>query len=331
MASTIHRTFSDPEAYQETLRNAHVSSFSVCECGAFDAELEFVDLDGVWLQRGTDNLARSMHIALNNDRQPLLFLANEEVPPALQSGKEFFDDDIVCFGQGSDHFQRTFGPSCWAAMSLPADCLDETIGLITERNMEGSSVSLWLKPSRSHLKRLRHLHREIVQMAHSREVTLDHPEIVRSLTQSLTIAVAACFTEANRQTRGLGWHRHQQIMWRFKEWIEANIERPIYLPELCKALNVSSRTLTRCCEEYLGMSPMKYLWLRRMNQARKGLQSDHAPASVTEIAMKFGFWHLGRFANEYLFLFGEAPRATLARRVSPRDEIAIGLREFNDL
>jgi AraC-like DNA-binding protein len=70
----------------------------------------------------------------------------------------------------------------------------------------------------------------------------------------------------------------------------------------------ASRTLTRCCEEHLGMSPMKYLWLRRMNQARKSLRSDPSPASVTEIAMKFGFWHLGRFANEYIFLFGEAPR-----------------------
>ena len=117
------------------------------------------------------------------------------------------------------------------------------------------------------------------------------------------------------------WHRHQQIMRRFKEWMEANIERPIYLPELCKALNVSSRTLTRCFEEYLGMSPMKYLWLRRMNVARS---DRYSAASVTDVAMKFGFWHLGRFASEYLFLFGESPRVTLVRRVLPRDQLATG-------
>ena len=317
MVSAIYQTFSDPDAYQETMRNASVSGIAVSERGAFNAELSILDLNGFWLQKASDNLARSTHIAFSHDRHPLLFLADEETAPALQSGRELGPDNVVCFGLASDHFQRTFGPSSWAGMALPPDCFDETIGLIAGQDVEACSMSLWLKPSRSHLQRLRQLHKEISGMARYGGGALDHPEAVRSLTQTMTVAVAACFAEGNGQTPSFRWHRHQQIMRRFKEWVEANIERTIYLPELCKALNVSSRTLTRCCEEYLGMSPMKYLWLRRMNLARKELQSC-PPASVTDIAMKFGFWHLGRFSGEYLFLFGESPRATLARRVLPR-------------
>ena len=127
---------------------------------------------------------------------------------------------------------------------MPPDCFDENVGLIAGQNVEGSSMSLWLKPSKINLRRLRQLHQEITEMARSGGEALDHPEVVRSLTQALTVAMAACFTEENARTPDLRWHRHQQIMRRFKEWMEANIERPIYLPELCKALNVSSRTLT---------------------------------------------------------------------------------------
>ena len=165
MVSAIHRTFSDPDAYQATMRNAHVSGFAVSERGAFGAELAIVDLNGFWLQKGTDNLARSTHMAFSHDRQPLLFLADEEAPPALQSGREFGADDVVCFGLASDHFQRTFGPSSWAGMALPPDCFEKNIGLIAGRNVEDSSMSLWLKPSRSDLKRLRQLHQEITGMA----------------------------------------------------------------------------------------------------------------------------------------------------------------------
>ena len=35
--------------------------------------------------------------------------------------------------------------------------------------------------------------------------------------------------------------------------------------------------------------------------------------SVTAAAMNFGFWHLGRFIDEYRSLFGEVPRATIVR------------------
>jgi AraC-like DNA-binding protein len=151
-------------------------------------------------------------------------------------------------------------------------------------------------------------------MACSRNAALDHPEVLRALEQSITVAMVACLTAGIDQGRGNGWHRHQQIMRRFKQWLDANIGRPVYLQEICTALNVSAPTLRRCCEENLGMSPIQYLWLRRMNLARRALQQrDSSPTSVTAVAMNFGFWHLGRFAEEYRSLFGEAPRTTLVR------------------
>ena len=89
--------------------------------------------------------------------------------------------------------------------------------------------------------------------------------------------------------------------------------RAVYLHEVCTALNVSAQTLRRCCEEHLGMSPIYYLWLHRMNLARQDLQQRHPQATVTAVAMNFGFWHLGRFAGEYRSLFGESPSETLRR------------------
>ena len=106
-------------------------------------------------------------------------------------------------------------------------------------------------------------------------------------------------------------------MLRFGEWLDTNNDRAVYLQDVCTALNVSAPTLRRCCEEHLGMSPMHYLWLRRMNLARQELQQRHSQTSVTVTAMNFGFWHLGRFADEYRSLFGESPSATLTRNSPP--------------
>lgn len=313
MLSVIHRTFKDPRDYEHGVRQAQVNDLIVSERGVFDAALTVMNVGRVWLQGGSDNLARTMRIAVETPRRSLAFLADWQVAPAITSGTEFGPSDVVSFGQNTSHFQRTLGPIRWASMSLPPENLEEAVGTIAGRDVVDPSKSLWMKPSAENLNRLRQLHREVKQIAFSGETALDHPEVVRSLEQSLTVAMVACFAGGDDEGRGSGWHRHQQIMARFREWLYKNNNRAVYLQEVCAALNVSAPTLRRCCEEHLGMSPMHYFWLRRMNLARRDFQQQPSPASVTVVAMNYGFWHLGRFANEYRSLFGETPSATLAR------------------
>jgi AraC-like DNA-binding protein len=105
------------------------------------------------------------------------------------------------------------------------------------------------------------------------------------------------------------------IIARFEELLEANRDRPLYLAEICQAVGASERTLRNCCHEHFGIGPIRYLWLRRMNLARRALIfADSRTSSVTEIALNYGFWELGRFAVSYKALFGEAPLTSLQRQ-----------------
>src|SRR5262249_23769523 len=68
------------------------------------------------------------------------------------------------------------------------------------------------------------------------------------------------------------------------------------------------------CQEHLGMSPTRYLWLRRMHLARRALRmGGPTTTTVTEIATSYAFWELGRFAVVYRSLFGGTPSATVRR------------------
>ena len=51
-----------------------------------------------------------------------------------------------------------------------------------------------------------------------------------------------------------------------------------------------------------------------INQVRRALLDVSADASVSEIARRFGFRHLGQFASDYRVLLGELPSETLRRR-----------------
>lgn len=82
---------------------------------------------------------------------------------------------------------------------------------------------------------------------------------------------------------------------------------------LCQISGVSERTLEYAFRAQLGITPARYLRVRRLNGARSELRSSSpGDARVADVAMRHGFWELGRFAREYRELFGELPSQTLA-------------------
>jgi AraC-like DNA-binding protein len=96
-------------------------------------------------------------------------------------------------------------------------------------------------------------------------------------------------------------------------YLRTHLDRPIYTDELCQVLGVSPATLGDAFHRTVGMSPHRYLKLRRLNMVRASLlQHERAPPLVKSVALAHGFWHLGEFAREYREHFGEAPSETLA-------------------
>lgn len=89
---------------------------------------------------------------------------------------------------------------------------------------------------------------------------------------------------------------------------------PPTVAELCRLVGTGRRTLERICRDAMGIGPAEYLRVWALNQARHALL-DPASAfkTVTQTAVEFGFWHLGRFAAYYHAHFGEYPRDTRQR------------------
>lgn len=84
--------------------------------------------------------------------------------------------------------------------------------------------------------------------------------------------------------------------------------------DVCVSVGVCERTLQYAFQECVGMSPLAYIRRCRLNRVRSTLlNADAKDTSVTQVAMQFGFLHLGRFAGEYKQIFEESPTTTLAR------------------
>ncbi|MEY4412785.1 MAG: hypothetical protein RIQ53_78 [Pseudomonadota bacterium] len=114
--------------------------------------------------------------------------------------------------------------------------------------------------------------------------------------------------------------------WRLVRAVQARIDAhaedcPLSVAELVADIGVSRRSLQYAFESALGLNPVAYLRAERLNRARAALGRA---GSVTEAATRFGFWHFGRFANDYRALFGERPSETFRRRQAQGAGPAIG-------
>lgn len=99
---------------------------------------------------------------------------------------------------------------------------------------------------------------------------------------------------------------------RAEAYIRVHSSRPVSLSELVAVAGVSERTLQQSFLRHRGQSPSEFSRDLRLDLAREAIAS-RGDASVTQIALEFGFNHFGRFAQSYGARFGEKPSETLRR------------------
>jgi len=90
----------------------------------------------------------------------------------------------------------------------------------------------------------------------------------------------------------------------------AHPDQPPSILELCNRVGASRRKLQYCFQETLGINPVAYLRTLRLNAAHRALRRG-AGESVQDVAARWGFCHLSRFARDYRRLFGQLPSTTL--------------------
>lgn len=102
-------------------------------------------------------------------------------------------------------------------------------------------------------------------------------------------------------------------VWRAERLILAEPGDPHSAESLASAVGTSVRSLFRAFQRQRGYGPMEAVRRARLQRVQDDLLTAGPRDSVTDIAMRWGFYHLGRFAGVYCERFGELPSATRQR------------------
>jgi AraC-like DNA-binding protein len=280
--------------------------------GDFTARQMQAQLPHIWLFDIAEVLPRIARLSLPAQQTVALF-ATDADPKQFCDGVKLGPWDVVLV-HGCDRpvRHRTQGPSNWGLLAV-----DQTAFMTHCKALNGSDAApprrrAILRPTWSAAARLRQLHAKICHLAARTPSILMHNEAARALENEVLHALINCLAASGDHIPGP--RRHIEIIDGFEQVLILRLSEPLTIAGISAEIGVPERTLRACCMEILGMSPSRYLRLRRLNMVRAALQcANPTPGTISELAKRYGFSELGRFATSYRQTFGEAPSATLRR------------------
>lgn len=97
------------------------------------------------------------------------------------------------------------------------------------------------------------------------------------------------------------------------DFMQINIDQPITMQMVADAAGVSPRALEKGFRSFKETTPAAYLRTIRLRAVRQDLLDPLNRQSVSEVCLKWGFFHFGRLSATYRAVYGENPSETKAK------------------
>ncbi len=300
--------FDDPAEVAAALRDASVEYLSQAP-GRCSATLTAASFAGVQLQIMSDgpHLSRG---TIAPGSSALLFMLGGAPGRPLVNSHAMSPAELMLLGPDGAVESQVATPIEWAAVSFDADAFARLVGDDDAPGRGDFAPRHFAATARAGIEaRVREIgaiaaadpHRLLVDTV-QQSISDEFHHFARHVVQWKDVDGASL--------RAL--RRRVQLVRLADEYMAGRIDQPLYSEEVRAALGVPMRTLHDAFVAVHGMSMHRYLRIRRLNLARQALRANPGggQTQVKAAALRFGFWHFGRFAQAYRALFGELPSET---------------------
>jgi AraC family transcriptional regulator, ethanolamine operon transcriptional activator len=306
----------DQSLLKETVKGSFLSHMQI-DCGVFEGRLMRVDLGSACIDYGHYNRRVIAQGELPKDRHTFGFLLQSPVETKIFK-RTLPIGDMIFLPSGHEFGVFLSQNTQWICISFVKSFFENSFREIAgNSDVELPTRALLMTLPSNEKSTLCQLLETVVFQQEAPLVGQENPDSHDRLVEDLFLICGRTLTTSSQSKANWNNRSRLQLVGQIEEYFRLNNFARMKIPDICKLFNVSIRTLEYAFKETYGVTPLKYLNLQRLNAARQTLlESKKGTVTVTEIAMKAGFWHLSQFAGDYRSLFGETPSQTLHRSSS---------------
>ncbi|MBS0344045.1 MAG: helix-turn-helix domain-containing protein [Proteobacteria bacterium] len=226
------------------------------------------------------------------------------------------EGEIQVYGPGVELMYHAAGASRWINFTVPHAVLQSMTAERLGRPLKFPArvTSIRIAPQRRIY--LRTLVDDAMALAGSLQPEGIGARLALEMSRSLVTAYADALCAADlehRSSRTLSADRHYHLILACERLLQNQLATDVDLTEIARRSGYSLRSIEHIFKQRVGMTPGRWFANIRLNGALRDLIAPGEGCSVTEVATRWGFRHLSRFASQYRGTFGELPSQTLAR------------------
>jgi len=142
------------------------------------------------------------------------------------------------------------------------------------------------------------------------------PDLAEEICESLLtgyVNVLFDAATARKTESSSAEQRHHDLIVACERLVLSGNGADVGLGEIARRSGYSLRSLELIFRRSVGMTPGRWFMTARLSGALRDLLTCDQTCTVSDVATKWGFQHMSRFAQYYRKAFGESPRDTLQR------------------
>jgi AraC family transcriptional regulator, ethanolamine operon transcriptional activator len=274
--------------------------------GPFEAESFQSRICGTSLSVFGSRRALAQYGHLPADMITFAFATTE--PPALWQGRSFGLNDLLLGGPNAEIDVVSPAGFGWASMSVPRGAVKiAAVGRVIESIAEPTSSAV-ARVERGRADELRKTFNGLVRGMMTRRLDSNAAAWAMRQQEELLRTLLLCALDDAHEIQPIGVDQRSHVVRTVLAAVKHHPDEVPSLQELGRIAGASERALHYAFVQRYGLPPARFIKVYRLNRVRAELkQLDPLKARIADVANKWGFWHMGMFAKDYRYWFGELP------------------------